>query len=62
MNYEKLPSRLIEALEERGHSREQIEMMTPERAVAEYAAWHLGDRRWAEDFIELIDAARRTRS
>lgn len=59
MNYEKLPYRLKEALKERGRTVAQIEAMTPEQAVGEYAAWHLGDHRWAEDFIDLIDAARK---
>lgn len=59
MNYEKLPARLKEALMERGHSVEQIEAMTPERAVMEYAGWHLGDPLWGKDFISLIDAARK---
>lgn len=58
MNYEKLPRRLQNALKERGHSVTQIEAMTPEHAVTEYAAWHLGYPDWGEDFIDLIDKAR----
>lgn len=57
LNVGALPMRLWNALQERGHSDEAIERMTPREAIREYAAWHLGDKEWGSDFYDLVRAA-----
>lgn len=46
-----MPINLRNALQERGHG--DGEVMTMSEAIAEYTAWHLGDRAWGCDFVHL---------
>lgn len=54
INIDTIPGRLLSALQNRGHSNDQIRSMTIDTAIGEYAAWHLGDKSWGADFLDLI--------
>ena len=36
---------------------DQIMLRQPQSLVRDYAQWHLGDRDWADSFIDLVDKA-----
>lgn len=41
---------------------EKIAKLTPEQALRRFAEWHLGDKEWADMFINGIDALRKAYS
>lgn len=41
---------------------EKIAKLTPEQALRRFAEWHLGDKEWADIFINGIDALRKAYS
>ena len=47
---------IMEALIERGHSRNEVTVMTPAQALDEYLAWHLGDPGWGRDVRRVLAA------
>lgn len=57
-----LPSRLYEALSERGHSDESIAVMPLDEMIMEYTAWVLGYRGWGSDILSLARQVERLRA
>jgi hypothetical protein len=49
-----MPDDVRDAVLARGYSPEHD--MTPENAVAEWSAWHLGDRYWGCEAVRLYKA------
>jgi hypothetical protein len=49
-----IPYGVLNALREREYTEEQIAAMSIRKAIAEYAAWHLGDPSWGCDFYDYI--------
>jgi hypothetical protein len=49
-----MPDDVRDAVLARGYSPEHD--MTPENAVAEWSAWHLGDRYWGYEAVRLYKA------
>lgn len=51
-----MPPDLQAACRERGFSPD--DEMPPREAVAEWSAWHLGDKVWAYTILDLYDEAK----
>lgn len=60
MEYDLIPEDILEALKNRGLTREDIETSTPNKLFDEYARWH-GFSGWSGTFINAIDELRYAR-
>lgn len=55
MNVAKLPDHIVQALQNRGHSREDISQMSPEEAFYEFCNWR-GLTNWGDTLWNAVQA------
>lgn len=57
MEIDLISEEILEALEKRGLTGEEIEKLTPEQVFIEYTEWH-GLRGWGKSLIGTLDSLR----
>ena len=53
-----LSTRMLEALDGRGHTDREISRMSADEMFDEYCAWELGDPSWGRELRHLLDTTR----
>jgi hypothetical protein len=57
MKIAKISENVLDALRNRGHSDDEITMMSPEEAFSEFCNWY-GLARWGSTLIKALDCLR----